>query len=67
MDTVGIEAYSSEEAAKVAVMTKAAVAATMIQMNPIILSMELTFRTIPENLELGTRTTLATTAWHTSP
>ena len=65
MDAVGIEAYSSKEAAKVAVMAEADVSATMIQPYPTILSMELTFRTIPKNLALGTGTTLATTAGHT--
>ena len=67
VNAVGFEEDFSEEAAKVAVMTKAAVAATMIQMNPIILSMELTFGTIPDNLALGTGTTLAMTEGHTSP
>ena len=50
-----------------AVIAEAAVAATMIRPYPTILSMELTFGTIPENLALGTETTLATTAGHTSP
>ena len=66
MDAVGVEANSSEEADEMAVMVKAAVAATMIRPSPKILSMELTFRAIHDILALGTRTTLATTAGHTS-
>ena len=50
-----------------AVIAEAAVAATMIRPYPTILSMELTLGTIPENLALGTETTFATTAGHTSP
>ena len=67
VDAVRVEADSSEEAVEVAVMAKAAVAATMIRPYPTILSMELTFGTIPKNLEMGTGTTLDTTAWHMSP
>ena len=67
MDAVGVEADSSKEAAEVAVMDEAAVAATMIRPYPTILSMEFTFGTIPKNLAPGTGTTLATTAGHTSP
>ena len=67
VDAVGVEADSRKEAAEVAVMAEAAVEATMIQPYPTILSMELTFGTIPDNLALGTGTTLDTTAWHTSP
>ena len=67
VDAVGVEIDSSEEAAEVAVMAEAAVAATMIRPSPTILSMDLTFGTIPEILSLGTGTTLATTSGHTSP
>ena len=70
VDAVGVEADSSEEAAEVAevaVMAEAAVTATMIRPSPTILSMELTFGTIPEILALGTGATLATTAGHTPP
>ena len=67
MDAVGVEADSSKEASKVAVMAEAAVAATMIRPYPTILSMELIFGTIPENLALWNGTTLATTAGHISP
>ena len=67
VDAVRVEADSSDEASKVAVMAEASVAATMIRPYPTIISMELTFGTIPENLALGTGTTLATTAGHTSP
>ena len=47
MDAVGVDADSSKKAAEVAVMDEAAVAATMIWPYPTIISMELTFRTIP--------------------
>ena len=67
VDAFGVEKYSREEAAEVAMMAEAAVAATMIRPYPTILSMELTFGTIPKNLEMGTGTTLDTTAWHMSP
>ena len=67
VDAVGVEEYSSKEATEVAVTSKAAVAATMIRPYPIIPSMELTFGTIPDNLALGTGTTLAMTEGHTSP
>ena len=67
MDAFGVEKYSREEAAEVAMMAEASVAATMIWPYPTILPMELTFRTIPKNLALGTGTTLSATAGHTSP
>ena len=62
VDAVGVEADSREEAAEMAVMDEASVAATMIRPYPTILSMEFTFGTIPDNLALGTGTTLATMA-----
>ena len=67
VEAVGVEADSSEEAAEVAVMAKAAVAATMIRWYPTILSIELKFGNIQKNLALGTGKTLATMAGHTSP
>ena len=67
VDAVRVEADSSEEAVEVAVMDEAAVAATMIRPYPTIISMELTFGTIPDNLALGAGTTSAATAGHTSP
>ena len=67
VDVVEVKSDSSEEAAELAVMSEAAVVAAMIRTYPTILSMELTFGIIPKNLVLGTRTTLDTTAGHTSP